>query len=100
MFLEPQKVNVKREPKVHYVIRDGVTCSLGVELTTRIMSQVLRAMFEFDHVRRTPGLAGHLNRLNVTPGNTLRCEYSTGYPQLKVSGNDYIDIYLDILSRR
>ena len=66
---------MKREPKDRYLISDGVTRSLGVELTTKIMSQVLRAVFEFDDMRRTPGLAGQLNRLNVTEENTLRCEY-------------------------
>jgi linoleate 10R-lipoxygenase len=43
---DPQQVNVNREPKGRYLTGDGVTRSLGVDLTTKIMSQVLRAVFE------------------------------------------------------
>jgi linoleate 10R-lipoxygenase len=75
VFPNPQKVNVKREPKGRYLTGDGVTCSLGVDLTTKIMSQVLRAVFELNGVRRTPGLVGHLKRYKVTAENTLRYEY-------------------------
>jgi hypothetical protein len=52
-----------------------VTRSLGVELTTKIMSQVLRAVFEFDGIHRGPGLSGTLKRYKVTEENTLRHEY-------------------------
>ena len=75
VFPDPRTVNVKREPKSRYLTGDGVTRSLGVEVTTKIMSQVLRAVFEFSSVRRTPGLAGHLKRYKVAAENTLRYEY-------------------------
>ncbi|KAF8265060.1 linoleate diol synthase [Lactarius quietus] len=75
VFPDPRSVNVKREPRDRYLTGDGVTRSLGVELSTKIMSQVLRAVFEFSGVRRTPGLAGHLKRYKVTAENTLRYEY-------------------------
>jgi hypothetical protein len=68
-------VNVSREPKDRYLTGDGVTRSLGVELTTKIMSQVLRAVFEFDGLRRGPGLSGMLKRYKVAEENTLRWEY-------------------------
>jgi linoleate 10R-lipoxygenase len=74
VFPDPRKVNVRRE-KDRYLTGDGVTRSLGVEVTTKIMSQVLRAVFEFTGVRRTPGVTGHLNRYKVTEENTLRYEY-------------------------
>lgn len=74
MFRDPKTVNVHRQLKDHYLTGDGVTRSLGVELTTKIMSQVLRAVFEFD-VCRGPGLAGTLKRYKVTEENTLRYEY-------------------------
>jgi linoleate 10R-lipoxygenase len=64
-----------REPKDRYLTGDGVTRSLGVELTTKIMSQVLRAVFEFDHMRRGPGQSGKLKRYKVAEENTLRYEY-------------------------
>ncbi|KAF8265063.1 hypothetical protein EI94DRAFT_1736694 [Lactarius quietus] len=75
VFPNPQKVDVNREPKNRYLIGDGVSRSPGVELTMKIMSQVLRAVFESNGVRRTPGLAGHLKRYKVTAENTLRYKY-------------------------
>ncbi|KAI9449938.1 linoleate diol synthase [Lactarius psammicola] len=75
VFPDPHHVNVKRESKDRYLTGDGVTRSLGVELTTKIMSQVLRAVFEFNGMRRTKGLAGHLKRYKVAAENTLRHEY-------------------------
>lgn len=64
-----------RKSKDRYLTGDGVTRSLGADLTTKIMGQVLRAVFELNGVRRTPGLAGHLKRYKVTAENTLRYEY-------------------------
>jgi len=78
VFSDPKTVNVHRELKDHYLTGDGVTRSLGVELTTKIMSQVLRAVFEFDGICRGPGLAGTLKRYKVTEVNTLRHEYLAG----------------------
>ena len=75
MFPDPSAVNVKREPKDRYLTGDGVTRSLGAELTTKIMGQVLRAVFELNGVCRAPGRAGHLKRHKVTAENTLRYEY-------------------------
>ena len=75
MFPDPKTVNVRREAKDRYLTGDGVTRSLGVELTTKIMSQVLRAVFEFEGMCRGPGLAGTLKRYKVTEENTLRHEY-------------------------
>ena len=75
MFPDPKTVNVHRESKDRYLTGDGVTRSLGVELTTKIMSQVLRAVFEFDGMRRGPGLSGTLKRYKVAEENTLRHEY-------------------------
>ncbi|KAI0269044.1 linoleate diol synthase [Russula aff. rugulosa BPL654] len=75
VFPDPKTVNVYRQLKDHYLTGDGVTRSLGVELTTKIMSQVLRAVFEFDGICRGPGLAGTLKRYKVTEVNTLRTEY-------------------------
>ncbi|KAH8997828.1 linoleate diol synthase [Lactarius hatsudake] len=75
VFPDPHTVNVKRKSKDRYLTGDGVTRSLGVDLTTKIMSQVLRAVFETNGVRRSPGLAGHLKRYKVAAENTLRYEY-------------------------
>jgi len=47
---------VHRESKDRYLTGGVVTRSSGVELTTKIMSQVLRAVFEFEDINRAPGL--------------------------------------------
>jgi len=39
------------------------------------MSQVLRAVFEFEGICRVPGLTGALKRYKVAEENTLRYEY-------------------------
>jgi linoleate 10R-lipoxygenase len=78
IFPDPHTVNVNREPKDLYLTGDGVTRSLGVELTTKIVCQVLRAVCECNGVRRAPGLVGQLNRYEVATENTLRYEYLDG----------------------
>ena len=75
MFSDPRAVNVNREPKDLYLTGDGVTRSLGVELTTKVMNQVLRAVFEFEGIRRGPGLSGTLKRYKVVERNAHRYEY-------------------------
>ncbi|KAI0253469.1 hypothetical protein BJV78DRAFT_1194708 [Lactifluus subvellereus] len=66
---------MNRESKDCYLTGDGVTRSLGVELTTKVMSQLLRAVFEFDDIRHGPGLSGTLKRYKVATENPLRHEY-------------------------
>jgi len=78
VFPEPRAVDVYREPKDRYLTGDGVTRSLGVGITAKIMSQVLRAVFEFDGLCRGPGHSGELKRYKVGEVNTLRHEYLGG----------------------
>jgi linoleate 10R-lipoxygenase len=68
-------VDIHRRSKTLYLSGDGIIRSLGVELTTTIVSQVLRAVFAFDGMRRGPGLSGTLKRHEVTTVNTIRHEY-------------------------
>jgi linoleate 10R-lipoxygenase len=75
VFPDPRMVNVNREPRHRYLTGDGVTCSLGVELTTKIIASVLRAVFECNDVRRAPGRVGHLRRFKVDTENTQMYEY-------------------------
>jgi hypothetical protein len=84
VFPYPKTVNVHRESKDQYLTGDGATRVLGVELTTKIMSQVLRAVFEFDGICRGPGLDGILKRYRVGKVNTLRYEY-LGADQLPIA---------------
>ena len=78
MFPDPGTVNVTREPRHRYLTGDSVTRSLGVELTTKIVTQVLRAVFECNGVGRAPGRVGHLRRFKVAVENTLMYEYLDG----------------------
>jgi linoleate 10R-lipoxygenase len=86
VFLNPTTVVPNRDAKNRYLTGDGVTRSLGVELTTKIMSQVLRAVFEFDGLGRVlefggtgksrePHVSSKLKRYKVAEENTLRYEY-------------------------
>ncbi|KAI0060754.1 linoleate diol synthase, partial [Artomyces pyxidatus] len=75
VFPDAKKVDVTRAPKAKYLTGDGVTKSLGEDLTTKIMSGVLRAVFEFNNLRRGPGMSGALKRYKVFAENTLRYEY-------------------------
>jgi linoleate 10R-lipoxygenase len=72
VFPNPSTVNLNRQS---HLTDDGVTRTLGAELTTKIMSQMLRAVFELSGVRRRQGLEGRLKRYNVDTENTLRHEY-------------------------
>ena len=77
MFPDPHTVNVNRKPRNRYLTDDGISRSLGVELTTKIVTQVVRAVFECN-MRRAPGRVGHLRRLKVAAENTLMYEYLDG----------------------
>lgn len=57
MLLDSRKVNVNCASRTYYLTGDGVTCSLRVKLTTKLMSQVHRAMFKCNGMCQAPGLA-------------------------------------------
>ena len=78
MFPGPGTVNVTREPRNRYLTSDSVTRCIGAELTTKIVTQVLRAVFKCDGVGRAPGRVGHLRRFKVVAENTLMYEYLDG----------------------
>jgi hypothetical protein len=78
VFVDLAHANGGVSSKDSYLAGDGVTRSLGVELTTKIVGQVLRAVFECDGLRRRPGPSGTLKRHDVAQGadkHTLRYEY-------------------------
>ena len=78
VFVDLAHANSGVSSKDGYLVGDGVTRSLGVELTTKIVGQVLRAVFEFDGLRRRPGPSGTLKRHDVAQEDdkhTLRYEY-------------------------
>ncbi|KDR80737.1 hypothetical protein GALMADRAFT_1103751 [Galerina marginata CBS 339.88] len=61
IFTDPTSFNVARSTNER-VFSDGVFNYLGEGLTVKIVSQVLRAVFEFSNVRRAPGQSGPLKR--------------------------------------
>ena len=71
VYSDPMAFNINRGSRDRYLTWDSVTRSLGVELTTKIMGQMLRAVFEFDGIRRGPGLSGTLRRYKVAEENVL-----------------------------
>jgi len=80
VFPDPLTVHADREPRDRYLTGDSVTRSLGAELTKKIVTQVLRAVFECNGVSRAPGRVGHLRRFKVAAENrdTLLYEYLDG----------------------
>ncbi|KAH9973453.1 linoleate diol synthase [Lactifluus volemus] len=75
VFTNPMTVEVNREPKSRYLFDDIITRSLGVELAMKITGQMLRAVFEFDGMRRGPSASGTLKRYKVAVENMHRYEY-------------------------
>jgi linoleate 10R-lipoxygenase len=78
VFLDLVHANSDVSSKESHLYGDGITRSVGVELMTKIVGQMLRAVFEFDGLRRGPAPSGTLKRHNVAEGDekyTLRYEY-------------------------
>ncbi|KAJ3493551.1 hypothetical protein NLJ89_g10993 [Agrocybe chaxingu] len=61
VFPDPFSVNLTR-PAKDRLSADGVFNYLGEGLTVKIVSEVLRAVFEYTNVRRAPGQSGNLKR--------------------------------------
>ncbi|KAI0046507.1 linoleate diol synthase [Auriscalpium vulgare] len=75
VFPDPENVDLNRTPKEKYLTGDGVTRSLGEELTTKILTSVLRAVFELPNLRRGIGQSGYLKRYLTAAENTQRYEF-------------------------
>ncbi|TFK39791.1 linoleate diol synthase [Crucibulum laeve] len=61
LFTSPQVVNTSRSSK-DLLVGDGAFKYLGEALTVKIMSEVLRAVFSYENLRRAPGQSGILKR--------------------------------------
>ncbi|EKM81762.1 hypothetical protein AGABI1DRAFT_90139 [Agaricus bisporus var. burnettii JB137-S8] len=61
MFSEPSKVDPSRSTSA-CIFGDGPLRFLGETLTVKITSQVLRAIYAYNNVRRAPGASGKLKR--------------------------------------
>ncbi|PPQ98253.1 hypothetical protein CVT26_003424 [Gymnopilus dilepis] len=64
VFPDPATFNASRSQK-DCVRPDGLFSYLGEGLTVKIISEVLRAVFEFNNVRRAPNQSGVLPRFKV-----------------------------------
>ncbi|KAF9530418.1 linoleate diol synthase [Crepidotus variabilis] len=61
VFANPSEFNITRATKDR-VYTDGVFNYLGEGLTIKILSEVVRAVFEYPNIRRAPGVSGILGR--------------------------------------
>ncbi|KAG5723411.1 Psi-producing oxygenase C [Termitomyces sp. T112] len=61
VFPSPNTVDLTRAGK-NVIWGDGVFSHLGEPLTVKVLSEVLRAIFSYDNVRRAPGQSGILAR--------------------------------------
>jgi linoleate 10R-lipoxygenase len=77
VFVDLAHANNAVSSKDSYLAGDGITRLLGVELATKIVGQVFRAVFEFDGLSRQPGPSGTLKRYDLAEEerHTLRYEY-------------------------
>ncbi|EKM53767.1 uncharacterized protein PHACADRAFT_260261 [Phanerochaete carnosa HHB-10118-sp] len=62
VFKDPASVKPNRSPKDRYLAADGSVQCLGFDLSSKIVAEVLRAVFSFPNVRRAPGQSGVLKR--------------------------------------
>ncbi|KAF5387086.1 hypothetical protein D9615_002103 [Tricholomella constricta] len=74
IFPTPTTVDVARGGK-HTLYGDGAFSHLGEQLTVKVMAEVLRAVFQYDNVRRAPGQSGTLRRFKDYARPELRYAY-------------------------
>jgi len=63
-FAQPHRIDHAR-PKEHYIRGDVLTKTLGVDLVSKIVVSVLKAVFELKNVARGPGQSGELKRFTT-----------------------------------
>ncbi|KAJ3551142.1 hypothetical protein NM688_g4896 [Phlebia brevispora] len=71
VYHNPQSVNPNRMPRERYLVGDGVSKCLGLDVSSRLMGEVLRAVFSFSNVRRVPKSADDV-RSKLTSGDLKR----------------------------
>ncbi|GLB41915.1 putative animal haem peroxidase [Lyophyllum shimeji] len=74
VFTSAKSVDATRDTK-GALYGDGVFGHLGEQLTVTIMSEVFRAIFERDNIRRAPGQSGGLRRFKDHARPDLRFAY-------------------------
>ncbi|KAI0792157.1 linoleate diol synthase [Abortiporus biennis] len=75
VFPQPKNIDPIRSPKERYLVGDGCERCLGHDLSTRIMSSVLLAVFGFPKIRRGPTQSGQLHRFKSDTIQTSNLVY-------------------------
>ncbi|EMD39204.1 hypothetical protein CERSUDRAFT_112882 [Gelatoporia subvermispora B] len=82
VFAHPRTVNPKRSPLRRYLFGDGTAKCIGPELSTKIMTNVVRAIFSLPHLQRGPGQSGTLKRFQAEVVQTSTYVYLSPTQQL------------------
>ncbi|KZT10132.1 linoleate diol synthase [Laetiporus sulphureus 93-53] len=82
VFVDPTSVNPTRSPTERYLVGDGSARCLGTELSTKIIGEVVRAVFEAKHIRRAPGQSGMLKRFKTDLAKTSTYLYLSSKQEL------------------
>ncbi|KII87382.1 hypothetical protein PLICRDRAFT_253826 [Plicaturopsis crispa FD-325 SS-3] len=74
VFVTPEAIDPGRRSDL-YLSEPTVVNALGEDLTSKIMTQVLRAIFSLKNVRRGPGISGRLSRFKDASQPIVRYSY-------------------------
>ncbi|KAI0704264.1 heme peroxidase [Cytidiella melzeri] len=75
VFPEPESINPSRSPRSRYLASDIVAKTLGSDLPTKIIAQVIRATYSYHNLRRAPAQSGVLNRFKSDVSKTSTWMY-------------------------
>ncbi|KAH9932667.1 linoleate diol synthase [Amylocystis lapponica] len=82
VFPRPHAVNPSRGAQTRYLIGDGSAKCFGADLSTKIIGEVVRAVFGFPHLRRAPGQSGCLKRFKEDSSKTSTYSYLSSAQEL------------------
>ncbi|KAI0343269.1 linoleate diol synthase [Trametopsis cervina] len=60
VFHHPDSINPSRSPRARYLAGDGLYRTLGQDLATKLIAEVLRATFSYSNISKAPGQSGKL----------------------------------------
>ncbi|CCL98613.1 uncharacterized protein FIBRA_00615 [Fibroporia radiculosa] len=75
VFVDPTEVDPTRTPVQRYLVGDGSARCLGEDLSSRVIGQVVRAVFGQKNIRRAPGQSGVLKRYKTDVYKTSAFSY-------------------------
>lgn len=74
IFTDPKEVNPSRGLDKYLVI-DGAGRCIGLDLSSKMIGQIVRAMYSFKGAKPAPGLSGKLKRYKETFSTTSKWSY-------------------------